>query len=77
MIAITEKKPGAYIVGGEQAGQPEYFPLEVRRGEHGGLWSGWKPSWRDLWDMLLGYPIRIGILAERQPPIIVTVCEHD
>jgi len=73
MEAIQEKREGAYIVGGKQAGQPEYFPLEVRRCEQGALWSAWKPSWKDWFMMLFGRPIRIGILAERQPPILVMV----
>lgn len=73
MEAIQEKKEGAYLVGGEQAGQPEYFPLEVRRGTDGALWSAWVPSWSDIWRMLFGNPIRIGVLSEKQPPIIVLV----
>ena len=73
MKAITEKRPGAYIVGGEQAGQPEYYPLEVVRGGEGALWSAWKPSWREWWMMLTGAPVSIGILARQQPPIIVEV----
>ena len=77
MIAIREKRPGSYIVGGKQAGQPEYLPLEVVRGEEGALWSAWKPSWSEWWAMLLGSPIRIGILTKAQPPIIVCVLRQD
>jgi len=73
MKAIQEKREGAYVVGGEQAGQPEYLPLEVRRCEQGALWSAWKPSWKEWLQILLGEPIRVGILAQRQPPIMVVV----
>jgi hypothetical protein len=73
MRAIREKQKGSYLVGGEQAGQPEYFPLEVRRGPDGALWSAWEPSWRDWFLMLFGRPVRVGVLANRQPPILVLV----
>lgn len=74
MIAIKEHRPGSYTVGGEQAGQPQYFPLEVRL-LYGALWSAWRPSWYDLWLMVWGFPIRIGILSKMQPPISVIVEE--
>ena len=75
MNPIVERRDGAYIVGGPDAGQPEYLPLEVTRGAHGALWSAWRPSWHELLLILLGRPIRIGILSERQPPIVVEVVE--
>ncbi len=77
MKAIQEGKLGAYSVGGPAAGQPEYFPLEVCRGEDGALWCGWKPSWKDVWAMVCGHPIRIGLMVIRQPPIIVTMADFD
>ena len=73
MNPIVENKPGAYLVGGEQAGQPEYNSLEVVRGEHGALWSAWRPSLKEFLLIALGHPVRIGILSERQPPIVVEV----
>lgn len=73
MEAIAENKKGSYVVGGEQAGQPQYFPLEIKRGEEGALWSAWKPSWSDIFWMMMGMPIRLGILADRQPPIFLKV----
>lgn len=73
MKAISEKKKGSYVVGGKQAGQPEYYPLEVVRTDDGALLSSWKPSWSDVWNMVRGKPIRVGILSERQPPIWVEV----
>ena len=73
MIAIEEGREGAYLVGGDQAGQPEYFALEVRRCPQGSLWSAWKPSWKDWWKMLRGEPIRVGVWSQRQPPILVTM----
>ena len=71
MKPLNTGAKGAYIVGGEQAGQPEYLPLEVVRGEDGTLWSCWKPSWRERFMLLLGAPISVGILAQRQPPVMV------
>jgi len=71
MKAIETKARGAYVVGGEQAGQPEYLPLEVVRGEEGALWSCWKPSWRERFMLLMGVPIAVGILTQKQPPIMV------
>ena len=72
MNPIRESRSGSWTVGGEQAGQPEYLPLEIVRDEQGALWSAWRANWRERLLILLGYPVRIGILAQRQPPIIVT-----
>jgi hypothetical protein len=71
MRAIQERRPGSFIVGGEQAGQPQYFPLEVIRCGDGALWSAWRPSFVESIKILFGAPIRVGILSERQPPIVV------
>ena len=71
MKAISTGAKGAHVVGGPQAGQPEYLPLEVVRGEEGALWSCWKPSIRERIMLLLGSDIAVGILAHKQPPIMV------
>jgi len=72
MNPILEKRDGSYIVGGPKAGQPEYEPLEVIRGTDGARWSAWSASWKDLFRMLRGDPVRISILSKSQPPIYVT-----
>lgn len=73
MEALREHHDGSWVVGGVDAGQPEYFPLEIRRGPEGALWSAWRPSLKERFLVLLGRPLRIGILANKQPPIIVTL----
>lgn len=73
MRAIEENRPLAFIVGGPQAGQPEYFPLEVTRGPDGALWSAWRPGLLERMRLLFGTPIRVGILSKLQPPIIVAL----
>ena len=75
MQPIAENCPGSWSVGGPAAGQPEYLPLEVTRGEEGALWSQWRPSAADMEALRLGAPIRVGLLAQRQPAIIVEVGE--
>lgn len=73
MQAIVESKPGSWNVGGPAAGQPEYLPLEVTRGDEGELWSQWRPNPTELYALHHGAPIRIGLLCQRQPPIIVEI----
>ena len=77
MQPVTENKQGSWVVGGEQAGQPEYLPLEIRRGEEGALWSSWVPSWRERLSLLFGGRVRLGILSTKQPPVFVTVEGRD
>ena len=64
--------PGSRIISGPQNGQPEYHPLEVARGPEGALWSAWKPSIWEKVKILCGSPVMVAVLAQRQPPIMVT-----
>lgn len=73
MEALQEHREGSWTVGGPAAGQPEYFPLEISRGPEGALWSAWRPSLKERLRILFGAPLRIGILANKQPPIMVTL----
>lgn len=77
MEAVIEKRKGAYLVGGPQVGQPEYFPLEVVRGTDGALWSAWRPNDAELALIVAGEPIRVGVLGQRQVPIMVTMAEPE
>lgn len=66
--------PQAFVAKGYE--HPELgtiADLPVVRGIDGALYSAWLPSWREWWRVLLGAPVVIGVLQQRQPPIMVEV----
>lgn len=45
--------------------------LWVQQTEDPAFFSFWKPSWKDWFKVLLGYPVRLCILGTQHPPIWV------
>ncbi len=39
----------------------------------GVLYSYWKPSWKEKFKILFGYPIRLSIASSIQPPVFLDV----
>jgi hypothetical protein len=54
-------------------GVGEIADLSAVRGDDGALYSLWRPSLRELWRMICGHPVTLGVLSQRQPPVTVAV----
>ncbi len=64
--------PNAIIAGGydhPRVGNIEN--LEIIRCNDGALYSAWRPTWREVFRILFGARLWIGVLGDRQPPLIV------
>lgn len=54
-------------------GRDEIADLSTFRGDDRAIYSLWRPSWRERFRLLIGVPVVVGVLSERQPPITVKV----
>ena len=67
MIPIAEKS-WAVIRGHE-----DIADLSVFCGGDGAIYSLWRPSISERLRVLIGFPVVVGVLSARQPPITVKV----
>lgn len=75
------------VVGGAQAGQPQYHPLSIRDmpaelvGADGSISIGncmvtaWRPTADEFARLMAGAPVYLSILGDRWPPVNLFVGE--
>jgi len=59
--------------GGSREDGAKIEELAVLRAADDALYSLWRPSWDERLKILIGNPVAVGVLSQRQPPITVVV----